>query len=64
MNTLSEVIQFLIGAIVGLGLSSTMEKNGISIFYRGAREKAISYLIIFVCFWIMGMTLLLKLFGE
>ena len=48
MNTLSEVIQLSIGAIVGLGLISTMEKNGISIFCPETREKAISYLIMFI----------------
>lgn len=62
--TLSEVIQFCIGAAVGLGISNAMAKNGISIFCRETRETAISAMIIFVCAWIIGMTLLLKVFGE
>lgn len=64
MNSLSEVIQLSIGAIVGLGLSLTMEKNGITIFCRETREKAISYLIIFICAWIIGMTLILDFLAD
>ena len=64
MNSLSEVIQLSIGAIVGLGLSLTMEKNGITIFCRETREKAISYLIIFICAWIIGMTLILDYLAD
>ena len=64
MNTLSEVIQLSIGAIVGLGLISTMEKNGISIFCPETREKAISYLIMLICAWIIGMTLILDFLAD
>ena len=64
MNSLSEVIQLSIGAIVGLGLSLTIEKNGITIFCRETREKAISYLSIFICAWMIGMTLILDFLAD
>lgn len=62
--TLSEAIQLTIGAVIGLGLSLTMEKHGISIFIKGTREKAISYLIMFCCAWIIGMNLIMRMTGE
>ena len=62
--TLGEIIQLTIDAIVGYGLSVSMDKNGISIFCRETREKAICLLIIFVCAWIIGMALLFKILGD
>ena len=62
--SLSEAIQLTIGAVIGLGLSLTMGKHGISIFIKGTREKAISYLIMFCCAWIIGMTLIMRMTGE
>ena len=62
--TFSQVLQLLIGAIVGLGLAFTMEKHGISIFIKGTREKAVSYLIMFCCAWIIGMTLIMRMTGQ
>ena len=62
--TLSDAIQLTIGGIVGLGLAYTMEKHGISIFIKGTREKAISYLIMFCCAWLIGMTLIMRFTGQ
>ena len=62
--TWSEVIQLIIGAVVGLGLFTTMEKHGISILNKETREKAISYLIMFCCAFLIGMTLIMRFTGE
>lgn len=62
--TLSEAIQLVIGAVMGVGLSVSMEKNGFSIFKRDSRMKGLGVLIIFCSAWVVGLTLLAVVFGE
>ena len=62
--TFAEAIQLTIGAVVGFGLSVGMDKHGISVFKKETREKAISYLIIFCCAWVILMSLILRFTGE
>lgn len=62
--SLSEIIQLSIGAFIGFGLSLGMEKNGISVFKRDTRMKALCYLIIFCSLWIIGMTVIENVLGH
>lgn len=64
MNSMNQLIQLTIGAVVGFGLSIGMEKRGISLFSSETRVKAVSYLFIFCCAWITGMTLITHFFGK
>ena len=62
--TFGQLVMLTIGAVVGFGLTIGMERNGISFLNKETREKAICYLIIYCCAWIVGMTLILKVLGE
>lgn len=64
IETYSEAIQLTIGAIVGLGLSVTMEKHRISLFNRETCSKALGYLAMFCMAWIVFTTILTELLAE
>lgn len=54
----NEAVQLGIGAAVGLGLSITMEKNGLSISDPETRWTTLAYLTIFSCMWVTAMSAL------
>lgn len=60
----SEVIQLAIGAVVGFGLSLSMENRGITLFSRETGAKALGYLFIFCTAWIVLSTGMMALFAA
>jgi len=60
----SEEIRFLIGAVVGFGLSISMEKQGVGLFNRETSVQALGYLSIFSVAWTVLTTVLMAYFGE
>lgn len=64
VGTYSEAIQLTIGAVIGLGLSISMEKHGISLTNPATRGRALGYLSIFCMAWVVGITAIIALFGD
>ena len=62
--TLGDIMQLLVGVLMVVGVSVTMEKNGVSVFERESRTQGLCVLTIFCSAWVIGMTLLAVVFGE
>ena len=60
----TEVIPLTISAIVGAGAFVTMEKQGFSIFRRDSCMESLCVLAIFFSIWVVGVSLVVAVFGE